>query len=94
MTDNNKEMTESSQEPSIIDLKNLSFEEAMSKLEHCVKTLEDGGLSLDAAVRLFEEGNILQNYCSQKLAEVKLRIEKVISSEEDKAPVLEEVQAH
>lgn len=59
-------------------IEELTFEEALSQLEKRVKLLEEGGLSLDAAVKVFEEGHELQIYCAKKLAEVKLRIEKVI----------------
>lgn len=63
-----------------LDISNLSFEEALAKLEENVKLLEDGNLPLDKAVEIFELGNKLQAHCKAKLSEAKLKIEKVIQS--------------
>lgn len=61
----------------------LSFEEALQRLESAVKMLEDGGLPLDHAVKVFEEGNRLRKRCEQKLREAKLNVEKVIESAQE-----------
>jgi exodeoxyribonuclease VII small subunit len=57
----------------------LSFEELLAQLESVVKSLESGNLSLDSAVEFFEKGSKLQACCEKKLAEAKIRIEKVLA---------------
>lgn len=56
----------------------LSFEEAIIELETIVKNLETGNIPLEAAIENYNRGNFLRDYCEQKLAEAKLKIEKVI----------------
>lgn len=55
----------------------LSFEEALSRLEEIVHSLETGQLSLDETVALYEEGQRLRAFCEQKLTEAQLRIRVV-----------------
>jgi exodeoxyribonuclease VII small subunit len=52
-----------------------SFEESLTKLEEVVTQLERGDLSLDDAVRLFEEGSRLSVLCRQQLEEAEGRVE-------------------
>ncbi len=61
-------------------IENLSFEEALSELENIVKSLEIGSVKLDEALGTYERGVELKLYCQKKLAEAKLRIEKVALS--------------
>lgn len=49
------------------DLKNRSFEEALSALENRVRKLEAGELPLEEALGLFEEGIELTRECHEKL---------------------------
>lgn len=58
------------------------FEDTFKKLETIVSKLENGDLSLDDSVKLFEEGMRLSHLCSEKLAEVQKRVEILIKSEE------------
>lgn len=53
-----------------------SYEEAMTRLEEIVQRLENGNLTLDESLGLFEEGIGLARYCTEKLdaAESKLEI--------------------
>jgi exodeoxyribonuclease VII small subunit len=53
-----------------------SYEEGMSRLEEIVQRLENGNLSLEESLALFEEGIGLARYCTGKLdaAESKLEI--------------------
>ncbi len=62
---------------SIKNINELSFEEALLELENIVKSLEIGSVKLDEALSTYERGVELKNYCQKKLAEAKLRIEKV-----------------
>ena len=53
---------------------NLSFEDAYTLLEEKVSTLEQGGLSLEESILLFEQGMNLLNVCSELLSSAELRI--------------------
>lgn len=52
-----------------------SFEAAMLRLETLVGQLEDGELSLEDALRVFEEGVALTRHCGERLADAERRIE-------------------
>lgn len=58
----------------------IPFEEALEKLETIVTKLQDGSVSLEESVKLYEEGISLSKYCSSILEEAELRIEKVNSA--------------
>jgi exodeoxyribonuclease VII small subunit len=58
----------------------IPFEEALKKLETIVTKLQDGSVSLEESVKLYEEGIALSKYCSSILEEAELRIEKVNSA--------------
>ncbi len=51
------------------------FEAALTELESLVTTLEDGNLSLERSLELFERGVKLSRYCHAKLEEAEKRIE-------------------
>lgn len=48
-------------------MKELTYEQAIEKLEEIVKQLEDGSASLDESIKLFEEGTKLADFCNTKL---------------------------
>ena len=54
-----------------------SFEDAMKRLEEIVQYLERGNIPLEEAVKAYEEGMKLKQFCSDKLDQAQLRIEKV-----------------
>lgn len=56
--------------------KELSFEEALAKLEKIVRQLESGNVPLENLMQLYEEGNRLIQFCSDRLnaAEAKVRV--------------------
>jgi exodeoxyribonuclease VII small subunit len=56
----------------------ITFEEALKKLEEVVKRLEEGDLPLEESLSLFEEGIRLSRVCAQKLDEVEKRIEILV----------------
>lgn len=51
-----------------------TFEKAMKKLEQIVQELESGDLSLEKAIKKFEEGVQLSKFCSSKLDETEKRV--------------------
>ena len=65
----------------------LSFEEALTKLEMIVRELEAGRIKLDDAVNAYEQAIKLKNFCEKKLQDAKLKIEK-ISIAPDGTPTL------
>jgi exodeoxyribonuclease VII small subunit len=62
-------------------IENMTFEEALAELEEIVKKIDTGGESLDLAIKSFERGIKLKNYCSAKLKEARLKIEKITKLE-------------
>lgn len=56
-----------------------SFDQALSELEGCVRKLEAGGLELEAAVSVFEQGIVLQQECQELLDRTERRIEELTS---------------
>jgi exodeoxyribonuclease VII small subunit len=54
---------------------NLSFEQAIKRLEEIVYKLETGIEDLEKTVALYEEGSKLVDYCSEKLHAVENKIE-------------------
>lgn len=51
------------------------FEEALRKLEKIVEELENGGLSLDEALKKYQEGIELSRLCTQRLESAKKKID-------------------
>jgi exodeoxyribonuclease VII small subunit len=51
------------------------FEAAIAELESTVKRLEEGDLSLEKALELYERGVQLSRYCHARLEEAERRIE-------------------
>lgn len=61
--------------------KELTYEEAMTRLEKIVSMLETDTLSLDDSLKLFEEGTKLARFCNKTLDEAELKITKLNSGE-------------
>ena len=57
------------------------FEDALKKLEDIVKKLEAGDLPLEEALKSFEEGIKLINFCQSKLNEAERRVELLLGNE-------------
>ena len=68
--------------------KEMKFETALGKLEEIVKQLEEGDLSLDDSLKMFEEGVKLSRVCSTKLAAAERRIEILMKSDEGKTEAI------
>ncbi|MFO1081755.1 MAG: exodeoxyribonuclease VII small subunit [Reyranellaceae bacterium] len=58
----------------------LSFEDALRELEGIVKQLEQGQVKLDEAITAYERGALLKKHCEQKLAEARMKVEKIVFS--------------
>jgi len=59
----------------------VSFEEAMERLEAIVGRLENGDVPLETAIELFQEGMKLSQLCGSKLEQVERKIEVLIETE-------------
>ena len=59
------------------DTKDRTFEQPLNRLDETVKALEEGGLALNDATRLYEEGMKLARFCSEMLATAELRINRI-----------------
>lgn len=55
----------------------LSFEDALRRLEAIVQRLESGEASLDESITLYAEGDRLRAQCEARLAAAQARIEKI-----------------
>jgi exodeoxyribonuclease VII small subunit len=53
----------------------IKFEDALKKLEKIVEDLENGDLSLDEALKKYQEGLELSRVCSQRLDNAKKKID-------------------
>ena len=51
------------------------FESALAELERIVKTLEDGDLTLEKSLELYERGVQLSRFCHTRLEDAERRIE-------------------
>lgn len=56
---------------------NITFEQALSKLDEAVKAIEAGGLTLSQSTQLFEEGMKLARICSDMLTSTELKISRI-----------------
>ena len=55
----------------------LSFEDALKRLEAIVQRLESGDAALDESITLYGEGDRLRVQCEARLAAAQARIEKI-----------------
>ena len=62
----------------------MSFEEALIKLEEAVVQLEQGdALTMDESLQAFEEGIRLTRLCRDQLDAAELRVQQLIEADED-----------
>ncbi|MDR9458828.1 MAG: exodeoxyribonuclease VII small subunit [Dehalococcoidia bacterium] len=55
----------------------LSFEDALNRLEQISQSLERGGLRLEEGIALFEEGIRLAKICNERLNSAELKISQI-----------------
>ena len=61
----------------------LGYEEARDELTEVVRRLEQGGLSLDESLQLWERGEELAKRCEQHLDGARQKVEKALASNDD-----------
>ncbi len=72
--------------------KKQTFETSLKDLERIVSKLEDGDLSLEESLKLFEDGVKLSRECQERLNQAERRIE-VLLKDETGNPTLEIIKA-
>ncbi|MBU8813526.1 exodeoxyribonuclease VII small subunit [Mycolicibacterium goodii] len=60
----------------------LGYEDARDELIAVVQQLEQGGLSLDDSLQLWERGEALAKRCEEHLAGARQRVEQAIAARE------------
>ncbi|MED3562901.1 exodeoxyribonuclease VII small subunit [Bacillus xiapuensis] len=63
------------------DEKQISFEEAMNKLEQIVDRLEEGDVPLEEAILIYKEGMDLSKLCHDKLKNVEEQLTQIITED-------------
>ena len=61
----------------------MGYEEARDELIDVVQQLEQGGLDLDASLKLWERGEELAKRCEEHLAGARQRVEDALATRED-----------
>ncbi|HOA35315.1 MAG TPA: exodeoxyribonuclease VII small subunit [Bacillota bacterium] len=63
----------------------LSYEEAIRRLEEIVARLENEDIPLEETLAGFKEGVRLARYCREKLAEIEFQVEYLLKEEQEAA---------
>lgn len=64
---------------------NITFEDAMKRIEEIVSVLENGNSSLDESLELFEEATKLCAFCNKRLETAEQKVKSLtINNNEDK----------
>lgn len=59
-------------------MENITFEQAMKRLEEIIADLENNQTSLENSVDLFQEGIKLSKICSDKLTSIEDKVTKIL----------------
>ena len=70
-------MAQQNNNPSEIDVGELSFERAIDELESIVRRLEDGKVPLEESVAIYERGEALKRRWEDLLRQAEARVEKI-----------------
>ncbi|MBQ7474076.1 MAG: exodeoxyribonuclease VII small subunit [Oscillospiraceae bacterium] len=69
-----------------MEINNLSYEQAVSRLGEIVENLEKGNMPLSHSLSLFEEGTALIKYCSELLDKAEQKV-VMLKKGPDGAPI-------
>ena len=61
-----------------MEKENITFEEALAKLQNAVNKLENGEIKLDEAFNMFEEGIKYARICEEKLSSIENKVAKIV----------------
>lgn len=69
-----------------------SFESALARLEEITRQLEEGDLSLDKSLKMFDEGVKMARLCNEQLEQARSKVELLLekNGELETAPFVEE----
>ena len=62
---------------------NLTYEQALKKLEDIINKLNEGSIPLDESIILYEEGIKLSEFCMKKLDSAKQKIINLNEAQND-----------
>jgi len=71
------------QKEGMSSIETLSFEDSYARLEEVIQRLEQGDLSLEESVALYEEGMSLAQHCGRQLDAAELRVTRLLSDTEE-----------
>jgi len=57
--------------------KNLTFEDAMTRLEEIVEAMESGEIGIEDSIQRYEEATTLYAHCTRILTDAELRIRRI-----------------
>ena len=61
-------------------IETLSFEDSYARLEQVIQRLEEGDLTLEESVALYEEGTYLAEHCSHKLDAAEVKVSQLLTA--------------
>ena len=61
-----------------MEKENITFEEALQKLQNAVNKLENGEIKLDEAFAMFEDGIKYAKICEEKLSSIENKVAKIV----------------
>lgn len=67
----------------------MDFEKRLGRLEEIVSKMEEGELSLDDSLKLFEEGVKLSRECNSHLEQAEQKVKLLLKVDENGNPVSE-----
>lgn len=70
--------------------KSQTFESSMERLDEIVRLLENGDVSLEESIKLFEEGTKLSVLCGKLLDDAELKVTRLMQGS-DGTPAEEEI---
>ncbi|HEU64326.1 MAG: Exodeoxyribonuclease 7 small subunit [Candidatus Anoxychlamydiales bacterium] len=69
----------------------ISFEKAFERLDEILQKMNEGKVSLDSSLKLFEEANFLIKTCNKKLISAEQKIETLIKDRNSNLEVMENI---
>ncbi len=64
------------------NLEEMTYEEAVKRLEEIVNRLENAEIPLEDSLSSFQEGIALSRYCREKLAAIEYKVEYLLKEEQ------------
>lgn len=71
----------------------MAFEKKLKRLEEIVDKMEEGEISLDDSLKLFEEGVKLSRECSKELTQAEQKVKILLNVDADNKAITEDFKA-